>query len=196
MGSDIILEIESLAPDESDVLVVQVLPVDVTEKAVVHAVASDSVAAGEDAIESLEIRINEPTIPNSPAPPNETPLVIKVFELHDPIQAGKENTYFVIVTNTGQTPVSNIQISGNMSKGMRFSNAEHPLIMQPTDIAVDIESGQITFPVIASLKAGESSASFKLSIVNDAVGDSQLVISATAEGGLTAKPASETTTAK
>ena len=196
MGSDIILEIESLAPDESDVLVVQVLPVDVTEKAVVHAVASDSVAAGEDAIESLEIRINEPTIPNSPAPPNETPLVIKVFELHDPIQAGKENTYFVIVTNTGQTPVSNIQISGNMSKGMRFSNAEHPLIMQPTDIAVDIESGQITFPVIASLKAGESSASFKVSIVNDAVGDSQLVISATAEGGLTAKPASETTTAK
>ena len=196
VGNDIILQIESLAPGESDVLVVQVLPIDASEKVVVRATASDSVAESEGAIESLDILIIGPTAQDTPAATNEPPLVLKVFELHDPIQAGKENTYFVIVKNTGNTAISNIQVIGQLSKGMRFSNAEHPLITQPTDVGVDTETGQITFPVIPLLNAGESSPSFKVSIINDAVGDSQLIISATAEGGLTAKPVSETTTAR
>ena len=196
VGNDIILEIESLTAGDSDVLVVQVLPIDVTERVVVRATASASVAAGEDAIEALVIRINEPAAQDAPVTPNKPPLVLKVFELHDPIQAGKENTYFVIVKNTGNKALSNIQIIGQLSKGMRFISAEHPLITEPTDVGIDAETGQITFPVIPVLNAGESSPSFKVSIVNNAVGDSQLIISATAEGGLTAKPVSETTTAR
>ena len=177
-------------------LVVQVLPIDVSERVAVRATASASVAVGEDTIESLVIRINEPAAQDPPATPNELPLVLKVFELHDPIQAGKENTYFVIVKNTGNKALSKIQIIGQLSKGMRFSSAEHPLITQPTDVGIDAETGQITFPVIPVLNAGESNPPFKVSIVNNAVGDSQLIISATAEGGLTAKPVSETTTAR
>ena len=177
-------------------LVVQVLPIDASERVVVRATASDSVAESEGAIESLDILIIGPAAQDTPAATNEPPLVLKVFELHDPIQAGKENTYFVIVKNAGNTAISNIQVIGQLSKGMRFSNAEHPLITQPTDVGVDTETGQITFPVIPLLNAGESSPSFKVSIINDAVGDSQLIISATAEGGLTAKPVSETTTAR
>lgn len=195
-GDSIILDIETLAAGESDSLVVQVLPTDSVEKATILAKASDSVIGADDVSKTLEFRINAPPASVDPSNPVDSPLVLKVFELHDPILAGKENSYFVIVSNTGSNPISNIQVSAQMSKGLEFGAAQHPLIEQPSDLVVDAQTGQISFPVITSLDAGESSPSFKLTIKNAVIGDSQLVISATADNDIVAEPVSETTTAR
>lgn len=117
-----------------------------------------------------------------------TPLTISVRESHDPIQAGNEATYDVLVTNAGPAADQNVQLAVTVTPQLALVATG---TTGPT--AGTIAGPSVRFAVLPSIRAGET-LTYRVQVRAAAAGAARFRVEATSANTPNAVVVEETTT--
>jgi uncharacterized repeat protein (TIGR01451 family) len=218
-GQSIILDVPTLAPAQSQTLIIQNLATQESDDEKIHLrVVGDGVEAIEKkmAIQITAARETNPldlspdgikpakeNPPLDPAPDLDEPvnppaappeLQLKLAVLNEPIENQSLNTFFLYLQNTGNSTASNIKIIVSAPTGMIITAIEH-LAVTEQQLGDSIAEDQLsaTLPIVKSLKPNQKVIPYKIHVKAVATGIHKLNVTVSATGLVAPITASDTT---
>lgn len=113
---------------------------------------------------------------------------VTVAETADPIKVGTETTFQILVSNKSQQSAFDVTVTATFGNELRFEGATTPLPERPR-----IMPGEVRFPAVRELRAGENPLNFELRFKGQAPGAGRLHVEVTSRGQAKPITAEQTT---